>query len=56
MQVTMTVERERSAPTRWSHGLLLAHYLRDDCGLKATNVGCDTHRAAHARSMSTANR
>ena len=21
---------------------LLVHYLRDDCGLKATNVGCDT--------------
>jgi carbon-monoxide dehydrogenase small subunit len=22
--------------------LLLAHYLRDGCGLKATNIGCDT--------------
>jgi aerobic-type carbon monoxide dehydrogenase small subunit (CoxS/CutS family) len=22
--------------------LLLAHYLRDLCGLKATNIGCDT--------------
>jgi carbon-monoxide dehydrogenase small subunit len=22
--------------------LLLAHYLRDTCGLKATNIGCDT--------------
>jgi carbon-monoxide dehydrogenase small subunit len=22
--------------------LLLAHYLRDVCGLKATNIGCDT--------------
>jgi carbon-monoxide dehydrogenase small subunit len=22
--------------------LLLAHYLRDSCGLKATNIGCDT--------------
>jgi aerobic carbon-monoxide dehydrogenase small subunit len=22
--------------------LLLAHYLRDRCGLKATNIGCDT--------------
>jgi carbon-monoxide dehydrogenase small subunit len=22
--------------------LLLAHYLRDACGLKATNIGCDT--------------
>jgi carbon-monoxide dehydrogenase small subunit len=22
--------------------LLLAHYLRDTCGLRATNIGCDT--------------
>jgi len=22
--------------------MLLAHYLRDTCGLKATNIGCDT--------------
>ena len=22
--------------------LLLAHYLRDVCGLRATNIGCDT--------------
>jgi carbon-monoxide dehydrogenase small subunit len=22
--------------------LMLAHYLRDTCGLKATNIGCDT--------------
>ena len=41
MQVTITVngqERTDEVEPR----LLLAHYLRDTCGLKATNIGCDT--------------
>jgi carbon-monoxide dehydrogenase small subunit len=41
MQVTMTVngtERTDDVEPR----LLLAHYLREVCGLKATNIGCDT--------------
>jgi carbon-monoxide dehydrogenase small subunit len=41
MQITMTVngaERADDVEPR----LLLVHYLRDTCGLKATNVGCDT--------------
>ena len=41
MQVTITVngaQRNDDVEPR----LLLAHYLRDVCGLKATNIGCDT--------------
>jgi carbon-monoxide dehydrogenase small subunit len=41
MQLTITVngvERSDDIESR----LLLAHYLRDTCGLKATNIGCDT--------------
>ena len=41
MRVTLTVngaERTDDVEPR----LLLAHYLREACGLKATNIGCDT--------------
>ena len=41
MQVTMRVngqERTDDVEPR----LLLAHYLREVCGLRATNIGCDT--------------
>jgi aerobic carbon-monoxide dehydrogenase small subunit len=41
MQVSITVNgtpRTDDVEPR----LLLAHYLRDGCGLKATNIGCDT--------------
>jgi carbon-monoxide dehydrogenase small subunit len=41
MQVSITVngqERTDDVEPR----LLLAHYLREVCGLKATNIGCDT--------------
>ena len=41
MQVSITVngvQRNDDVEPR----LLLAHYLRDTCGLKATNIGCDT--------------
>jgi carbon-monoxide dehydrogenase small subunit len=41
MRLTVTVnghERSDDVEPR----LLLAHYLRDVCGLKATNIGCDT--------------
>jgi aerobic carbon-monoxide dehydrogenase small subunit len=41
MQLTITVngdERRDEVEPR----LLLAHYLRDVCGLRATNIGCDT--------------
>ena len=41
MQVTITVngqERTDDVEPR----LLLAHYLRETCGLRATNIGCDT--------------
>jgi len=41
MQLTITV----NGATRTDEvepRLLLAHYLRDTCGLKATNIGCDT--------------
>jgi aerobic carbon-monoxide dehydrogenase small subunit len=41
MQVSMTVngqERTDDVEPR----LLLAHYLREVCGLRATNIGCDT--------------
>ncbi len=41
MQLSVTVNgnprRDEVEPR-----LLLAHYLRDVCGLKATNIGCDT--------------
>jgi carbon-monoxide dehydrogenase small subunit len=41
MQLSVTVNgrprRDEVEPR-----LLLAHYLRDVCGLKATNLGCDT--------------
>jgi aerobic carbon-monoxide dehydrogenase small subunit len=41
MQVSMTVNgRQRSDDVE--PRLLLAHYLREVCGLKATNIGCDT--------------
>jgi carbon-monoxide dehydrogenase small subunit len=41
MQLSISVngvERSDDVESR----LLLAHYLRDTCGLKATNIGCDT--------------
>ena len=41
MQVTLTVNgstRTDDVEPR----LLLAHYLREVCGLRATNIGCDT--------------
>jgi carbon-monoxide dehydrogenase small subunit len=41
MQVEITVngrQRKDDVEPR----LLLAHYLRDVCGLRATNIGCDT--------------
>jgi aerobic carbon-monoxide dehydrogenase small subunit len=41
MKVTITVngqERTDDVEPR----LLLAHYLREVCGLRATNIGCDT--------------
>jgi aerobic carbon-monoxide dehydrogenase small subunit len=41
MQVSITV----NSTTRVDEvepRMLLAHYLRDVCGLKATNIGCDT--------------
>jgi aerobic carbon-monoxide dehydrogenase small subunit len=41
MRVTMTVNgkpREDDVEAR----LLLVHYLRNVCGLRATNIGCDT--------------
>ena len=41
MQVTITVNgRERTDDVE--PRLLLAHYLREVCGLRATNIGCDT--------------
>ena len=41
MQVSITVNgQERSDDVE--PRLLLAHYLREVCGLKATNIGCDT--------------
>ena len=41
MQVTVTVNgRERTDDVE--PRLLLAHYLREVCGLRATNIGCDT--------------
>ncbi len=41
MQVTITVNGERFVDDVEPR-LLLAHYLRDVRGLKATNIGCDT--------------
>ena len=41
MQVTITVNGEQRTDEVEAR-LLLAHYLRDTCGLKATNIGCDT--------------
>jgi aerobic carbon-monoxide dehydrogenase small subunit len=41
MQVSITVNgRQRTDDVE--PRLLLAHYLREVCGLKATNIGCDT--------------
>jgi carbon-monoxide dehydrogenase small subunit len=41
MQVTITVNgRQRTDEVE--PRLLLAHYLRETCGLTATNIGCDT--------------
>jgi aerobic carbon-monoxide dehydrogenase small subunit len=41
MQVELTVNGEqRSADVE--PRMLLVHYLRDVCGLRATNIGCDT--------------
>jgi carbon-monoxide dehydrogenase small subunit len=41
MQLSITVNGD-SRTDDVEPRLLLAHYLRDTCGLKATNVGCDT--------------
>jgi carbon-monoxide dehydrogenase small subunit len=41
MQVTVTVNG-RTRTDDVEPRLLLAHYLRETCGLKATNIGCDT--------------
>ena len=41
MQVQITVNGEQHTDDVEPR-LLLAHYLRDVCGLKATNIGCDT--------------
>ena len=41
MQVSITVNGERRTD-EVEPRLLLAHYLRETCGLKATNIGCDT--------------
>jgi carbon-monoxide dehydrogenase small subunit len=41
MQVDLTVNGEARADNVEPR-LLLAHYLRDVCGLRATNIGCDT--------------
>ena len=41
MQVSMTVNgRQRTDDVE--PRLLLAHHIRDVCGLKATNIGCDS--------------
>ncbi len=45
MPATVTVTITVNGATRTDDvepRLLLAHYLRDTCGLKATNIGCDT--------------
>jgi carbon-monoxide dehydrogenase small subunit len=41
MQLTITVNGDRRTD-EVEPRLLLAHYLRDDRELKATNIGCDT--------------
>ena len=41
MQVTITVNGEQRTDDVEPR-LLLVHYLRDVCGLTATNIGCDT--------------
>jgi carbon-monoxide dehydrogenase small subunit len=41
MQVELTVNGEARADDVEPR-LLLVHYLRDVCGLRATNIGCDT--------------
>jgi carbon-monoxide dehydrogenase small subunit len=41
MQVSMTVNGQQRTDEVESR-LLLAHYLREVCGLRATNIGCDT--------------
>ena len=41
MQVTVTVNGQQRTDDVEPR-LLLAHYLRETCGLKATNIGCDT--------------
>lgn len=41
MRVTITVNGQRRED-EVEPRLLLVHYLRDVCGLRATNVGCDT--------------
>lgn len=41
MQVSITVNGEHRTD-EVEPRLLLAHYLRDVCGLRATNIGCDT--------------
>jgi aerobic carbon-monoxide dehydrogenase small subunit len=41
MQVSITVNGRRRTDDVEPR-LLLAHYLRETCGLKATNIGCDT--------------
>jgi len=41
MQVGVTVNGEQRTD-EVEDRLLLVHYLRETCGLKATNVGCDT--------------
>jgi aerobic carbon-monoxide dehydrogenase small subunit len=41
MQVSMTVNGQQRSDEVEAR-LLLAHYLRDVVGLKATNIGCDT--------------
>jgi carbon-monoxide dehydrogenase small subunit len=41
MQVSITVNGEQRSDDVEPR-LLLAHYLREVCGLRATNIGCDT--------------
>jgi aerobic carbon-monoxide dehydrogenase small subunit len=41
MQVSITVNGEQRTD-EVEPRLLLAHYLREVCGLKATNIGCDS--------------
>jgi carbon-monoxide dehydrogenase small subunit len=41
MQISITVNGQQRTD-EVEPRLLLAHYLREVCGLKATNIGCDT--------------